>query len=227
MIRAVLLLCGMACTASTLAAQAPASAPLDGAFYMVAYVEVSPAGRAAGTAALRTYRDESRGGDGCIRVELLEQIDRPGQFVIVEMWRDQKAFDAGAAAARARLLDSLKPVRQSGWDERPYKALTVAAPIPDRQNAIAVVTHVDVSMDPKVPPLLRGLTEASRREPGNVRFDVLQHAVRANHFTILETWLDAQAHEAHRAAAHTRQFRDDVQPMTGSPLDVRLFRTVD
>ena len=36
--------------------------------------------------------------------------------------------------------------------------------------------------------LLTALAEASRKEEGNLRFDVLQHTMRANHFTIIEAW---------------------------------------
>ena len=46
----------------------------------------------------------------------------------------------------------------------------------------------------------------------------------ANHFTVIETWRDQAALDAHVAAAHTKQYRDDVLPLTGSPLDERVFK---
>jgi hypothetical protein len=33
--------------------------------------------------------------------------------------------------------------------------------------------------------------------------------------------------DAHAAAAHTRQYRDELQPMTGSPLDERVYKVVE
>ena len=51
--------------------------------------------------------------------------------------------------------------------------------------------------------------------------------MRANHFTIVETWRSEKALDAHLAAAHSRQFRDTIQPVLGSPLDQRMFRVVD
>jgi len=71
---------------------------------------------------------------------------------------------------------------------------------------------------------LRQLVDDSRRGPGCLRFDVLQHAVRANHFTVIEAWRDQQSRDAHAAAAHTRQYRDALQPLIGSPLDERLMK---
>ena len=72
--------------------------------------------------------------------------------------------------------------------------------------------------------MLAKLAQASRQEPGNLRFDVLQHTMRANHFTVIETWRDQAALDAHVTAAHTKQYRDEVLPLTGSPLDERVFK---
>jgi quinol monooxygenase YgiN len=91
-------------------------------------------------------------------------------------------------------------------------------------SAVSVISHVDVAPSPAVAPMLTRLAEASRQEPGNLRFDVLQHTMRGNHFTVIETWRDQAALDAHAMAAHTRQYRDDVLPLTGSPLDERVFK---
>jgi quinol monooxygenase YgiN len=62
----------------------------------------------------------------------------------------------------------------------------------------------------------------SRKDPGNVRFEMLQQDGRLNHFTIVEVWRDKASFEAHSSAAHTRQFRDKIQVGLGSPFDERL-----
>ena len=51
--------------------------------------------------------------------------------------------------------------------------------------------------------------------------------MRANHFTVIETWRNQKALDAHAAAAHTRQYRDELQPMTGSPLDERVHKPLE
>jgi quinol monooxygenase YgiN len=207
-----------------LRAQAPAA---DLTFHAVAYVETTAAGAATATRALTAYRDASLRLEGCVRVDAFEQIGRPGHFVVLEAWRDQKAFDARDTAPRTRLTEALAPIRISGYDERPYKTLTIA---PAREAAgtaaVSVISHVDVAPNPAVAPMLTRLAEASRQEPGNLRFDVVQHMMRANHFTVVETWRDQAALDAHVAAAHTRRHRDELQPLTGSPLDERVFKTL-
>jgi quinol monooxygenase YgiN len=59
------------------------------------------------------------------------------------------------------------------------------------------------------------------------RFEVLQQSNRQNHCTIVEIWQDQPALEAHVMAAHTRQFRDKFQPMSGSLYDERLYKALD
>ena len=92
-------------------------------------------------------------------------------------------------------MDAVQPMRVSDWDRRPYKTLSVASGQAEANcRAVVVITHVDVS-DPNVAVLLKRHADASRLEKGNVRFDVLQHTTRANHFTVIETWspLDERA----------------------------------
>jgi quinol monooxygenase YgiN len=207
--------------------QAGADAPADPTFYAVSYVETTAPSTRTAVAALARYRDESHALDGFLRAEFFEQTGRPGHFAIVEAWRDQKAFDSKSTAPRAQLDAALQPIRVSGYDQRPYKTLTTApgAGAAGRQ-AVYVIAHVDVTPNPQVPVILRRLADASRKEPGNLRFDVVQHTMRANHFTVVEGWRDQQALDAHVASAHAKQYRDELQPLTGSPLDERVYTMI-
>jgi quinol monooxygenase YgiN len=216
---------------SSLSVPIHAQAPADTARYGVSYVEVLPSARATTVAALKQYRDTSRLEDGYVRFELLEQFGRAGHFAIIEAWKDQKAFDAhGMAAAVKQVRDGLQSVRLSDFDQRPYKTLTVAsATAVGNGQAVHVVAHVDTvgGGQADAPGLLTRLAEASRKEPGCLRFDVLQHTMRANHFTVIEIWENQKALDAHAAAPHTRQHREALQPMSGSPLDERLYKAVE
>jgi quinol monooxygenase YgiN len=88
---------------------------------------------------------------------------------------------------------------------------------------VFVITHVDVAPNTVAPSLLTQLAKASRAEVGNLRFDVVQHAARGNHFTGVEQWRSTAALDEHASAPHTRSYRDALQPLTGSPLDERVY----
>ena len=124
-------------------------------------------------------------------------------------------------------MDALQPIRISDLDRRPYKTLTEnpAAGSTNGQT-VYVITHVDVSPSPQVAVLLQRLAEESRRDEGNLRFDVLLHTMRSNHFTVIEAWRNRAALDNHAAAAHTKQYREELAPLLGSPLDERMFEGV-
>ena len=208
-------------------AQTPAVAAVEGPLTAVAYVEVKAASAATGRSALRQYRDAIAKPSGSARVELFEQAGRPGHFAIVETWRDQAAFDKRDSVARGRLNDALAAIRVSGYDERTYKTLTTAPAGAQSRGTLYVITHVDVVPNPQAPDILKRLADASRKDGGNLRFDVVQYTVRPNHFTVIEQWRDQRSLDAHVAAVHTLQYRDELQPLTGSPLDERIYMSVD
>jgi quinol monooxygenase YgiN len=226
-----LLLC-LLTTAVTVTAQAPRppapAATADPTFYSVAYIEVKSSARVTAIQQLKWYRDSIRANSASLRTEIFEQVDRPGHLLLVETWQSQAAFDAGTPAIRKKLTDAIEPSRLSGWDVRPYRTLSVASGAAEATGrSVFVISHVDVTPDPKIAAMLKDLAEKSRLEDGNVRFDVLAHTMRSNHFEVIETWSNQRALDNHAAAAHTRQYRDDVQPMLGSPLDERIYKAVE
>src|SRR5216684_9153225 len=75
-------------------AQAPAPAVIEGNIYSVTYVEVMPTSRADGVALLKRYREATRKEDGNLRSETVSRLGQPHQFAILEVWKDQKAFEA-------------------------------------------------------------------------------------------------------------------------------------
>ena len=231
MYRSLYFLCSIAIPVLGFASAARADEASAAAVYVVSYIAIMPPSTGEAAALLRQYRDASRKEAGNLRLEVLQQSGRPDHFGLVEMWQDQQAFEAhGVAAHTTQLRAKLQPLRVSPHDERLHKGLAISSmPAARAAGATYVVTHADA-----IPPgkddalaLLKQLAEASRKESGNVRFEVLQQSSRQNHCTIVEVWQDQQALEAHAMAAHTRQFRDKFQPLSGSLYDERLYKALD
>lgn len=211
-----------------------AESPADvngGVIYVVAYLEVLPPSMAEATALLRQYREMSRADAGYARLEVLQQHGRPDHFAILEVWQDQQAFETHATAAHTRRFhEALRPLCLSPYDERPHQGLSIGAAQGARvEGATYVVTHADAipSGKDEASTLLKQLAEATRGQDGCVRFEVWQQRSRPNHFTLVEIWRDQRAFEAHTMALHTRQFREQFQPLTGSLYDERLYLALD
>lgn len=203
--------------------------PPDSSAWSVAYVDILPASGPAAVAATKQYRDASRKEEGFQRIEFFEESGWPAHFCIIETWANSKDFDAHAASANAKdFRNRIDSMRVSELDQRPYKTLSLGAAHADGRRGTFVITHVDIGgQGTNAAELLRTLAEASRKEEGNLRFDVLQHTMRANHFTVIEEWQNAKAIQAHAAAAHTKEYRNSLGPIAGSPLDERIYKAVE
>jgi quinol monooxygenase YgiN len=96
------------------------------------------------------------------------------------------------------------------------------------QEPVYVVTHIDL-MPAGVPtgvPLLKQFAATTLKEKNCVRFEVLQQDGRPNHLTIVAVWKDQKAFDAHDSAPYTKEFREKMQPLIGSPWDERLHQII-
>lgn len=223
--------CGMLIAAATIAAApvARAQAPA-GTAYMVTYLEVLPSAKGEAASLIKQVAAASRKEAGNQRYDILQRVDRNNQFVILEAWSDAKAAEAHASGtALKEFKEKLKPLEASFYDERPSNGIAVApAPASIGKGSIYAVTHVDV-----VPPskddcivMLKKLADDTRKEPNAERFEAWQQNNRANHFTVTEIWKNRAAHDAHVAAATTKEFREKLGPMSGALYDERLYRSL-
>jgi quinol monooxygenase YgiN len=148
-------------------AQTPPPTMIEGAVYSVTYVEVLPTSRADGIALLRRYREATRQEDGNLRCELVSRIGQPHQLVVLEVWRDQKAFEAhGTSHSTVSTRERIHAIRGAPIDERVHVAVAPGPLQPGPAgDAVYVVTHVDV-----IPP---------RKDDGLAAASFLCDAVRA------------------------------------------------
>ena len=213
------------------AAQTPAPPPIEGNIYSVTYVEVMPTSRADAVALLKRYRDATRKEDGNLRTEVASRIGQGHQLVVLEVWKDQKAFEAHRSSANTlQTRERIQAIRNAPTDERVHVGVSVG-PLQATvgSDAVYVVTHVDVIPPRKEDGLaaVKQLGDDSRAGAGNVRFEVVQQTNRPNHFTVVEIWKDAKAVEAHSMEDATRQFRDKLGPMSGALYDERKYRAIE
>ncbi|MBB6145061.1 quinol monooxygenase YgiN [Silvibacterium bohemicum] len=99
----------------------------------------------------------------------------------------------------------------------------------EKAEPVTIVSHVDIKPDAYLPQaeensarLFRAEIAATKQDPGLVSYVILQETAAPNHFTIVETWRDANAFARHVGSEHTVKFRQDIQPFLGSPFDSRI-----
>lgn len=204
----------------------------DAVFYVATYVDVQPNSTRQGIELIRNYREDSRTEAGNSSIDVVQETSRPNRFVIIEVWNDEQFCEAHERTGPATpFRDRLKAIQNSPCDQRMHHGFAVGSvPAASGPDTVSVVTHVDVPPPRKdeAENLLKSLAEESRKDEGNLRYDVFQQkAPRTNHFTVFAEWKDSKAFASHEMKPHRRKFREALWPMLGSPYDERLCKPLD
>jgi len=207
-----------------------AHAQNEGPAYVVIYVEAAADNSQQALAALRQYRDASRKEPAIQGIQLLQEIGRPNRLASVEIWASEPEFqthDQGAAATQLR--DSLKSVEITPRDRRLHHGFALGGGTLPGGGAVYAVSHIDVNPvnRPKTEPILKQLVEDSRKDSGNLGFDVYQQNGQLNHFGTVAIWQDRKSFEAYENAAHTKTARTGLAPLLGALYDERLYQPVE
>jgi quinol monooxygenase YgiN len=197
--------------------------------FIVIYIEVAPASTGAAAALVKQWVEGSRKDDGNLRSEVLQRSSPANQFVLVSIWRDLAAFEKSRDGAASKdIIVKLTPHLIAGIDTRVHNALIGGPDTARGQGTVFVVTHIDVpppSKDQCI-ELVTAQVTASRKAPGCMRFEVFQQANRPNHFSAVEVWADRAAFDANIVAAHTKDFRMKLTPISGALYDERIYQAV-
>ena len=214
--------------ALTVAVAQPIAAQEDGPAFAVSYIEVTPSSTERTIELLRAQAEASRRAAGNLRFQILQRIERPYHFVILDAWESQEARDRNAASAHTQTFRSaLEPLLYSPYDERPSNGImgTSAA---GGDGQVYVVTHVDF-----IPPaldeglaLVDAFVTASRQALGAIDIGVIAQNNRRNHMTLFETWASAEHRIAHAASAAARHYRSGIHPRMGALYDERIYRSL-
>jgi quinol monooxygenase YgiN len=199
----------------------------DRAVTVVSYIDVSSTNVAATKALLSGYRGTCAREDGNGGVKVLQEMGRPDRFAVVEVWSDKEAVDRHMTAkSTLALREALKLLQVAPPDDRVGTAL-VPGKIPSESpaDAVYVLTHVDIAPERSAESqrILNEAAAASRRDEGNLTYEIIQQTDRSNHFTFVEVWSDTTSLQAHAAAPHTIAFRSELRPIEGALYDERLY----
>jgi quinol monooxygenase YgiN len=203
--------------------------------YDLVFMEVMPQDVPKAVALLRTAADEARQGAGNIGFVNLQRYEIPTQFAMVGVWKDHASLLAyQSAQGTQKFLAALAPLLIAPYDERPHAAVWTE-PARDRKvlsshdrNMVIVLTHIDMFAinKPVGLKLLSALYPPSRKQQGNLAFDVLNQSSRLNHFSLFQAWTDLTAFNDYVEESYVRKFRDAEIKIGGSLYDQRIFQVI-
>ncbi len=93
-----------------------------------------------------------------------------------------------------------------------------------------IIVHVHVHVKPECVEAFKAAilanARASVREPGVIRFDVVQQADDPTRFVLVEIYRTPADQAAHKETAHYAVWRDAANPMMASPRTSARFEAV-
>ena len=94
-----------------------------------------------------------------------------------------------------------------------------------------LIVHVHVKVKPDTIDAFKNATllnaQASRKEPGIARFDLLQQNDDPTRFLLVEAYRTADAPTAHKETQHYKTWRDTVEKMMAEPRQSVKFTNID
>lgn len=70
------------------------------------------------------------------------------------------------------------------------------------------------------------IIEASRKEPGNIAYDLYADSSSPEKYAFIEVWKDQDAIDSHNASSHFQAFVSAAGPLFGGELDIRLYQKI-
>ena len=215
-------------TAATLAASADPARVLT-------FIEVRSDAVGSTEVLLHRYVQELRSDASTITARVLQQIDRPEHFVLLESSEQSEVLAEREHHAQS-ILQSLGAFLTAPLDRRAHRSFVPPcgrgagrALLPrarDAGEALYVVAHLDIAGAASQAPrtALERFRAAACHAAGNELFEVWQQANRGNHFDLIARWSTRQALSAFAASPAAREFRELVGPRLGSPYDERMYQ---
>lgn len=96
-------------------------------------------------------------------------------------------------------------------------------------NSLRVVARIKAKPDKvaEVRALLHGLVEPTRKEPGCVKYELLQNREDPTDFTFTEEWASDAAFAGHRSSDHIKALGPKLAPFVLEVPDIRTYLLVE
>lgn len=69
----------------------------------------------------------------------------------------------------------------------------------------------------------RAVVEGSRKETGNIGYDLKKSTDQEGHYTMVELWKDAAATQAHNKSDHFQAFSKQAATFMAAPMDLNVY----
>ena len=157
---------------------------------------------------------------GNIEYDIYQSQTDKTQLMIFETWKDQASLDVHSAAAHfTRLVPQIANAAVGEMAIQSFTAKSEGDQI--RINCMLKVAPENVT---KALGLAQELVEASRKDGGNIDYDIYQSQTTPTNLMIFETWQDQPSLDTHSAAEHFTRIVPQLQEMAVGEMAIQIFK---
>jgi quinol monooxygenase YgiN len=157
---------------------------------------------------------------GNIEYDIYQSQTDKTQLMIFETWQDQPSLDVHSAAPHfTRLVPQIANAAVGEMAIQSFTAKSEGDQI--RINCMLKVAGENVT---KALGLAQELVEASRKDGGNIDYDIYQSQTDPTHLMIFETWQDQPSLDTHSAAEHFTRIVPQLQEMAIGEMAIQIFK---
>ena len=198
-------------------------------YVTIVHIQVKPEHVADFLGAIRRNHEMSVLEPGNVRFDILRSVDDPARFVTYMAYRDETSAKAHTTAShllafREEVADWMVVPRENVRYDGLFPADGQEGGAGERAPAgggpmfvTLVYVHVKAEHVSDFIESVRVNHEGSIREPGNLRFDILQSVDDPTRFIAYEAYLDDASAKAHKETAHYLAWRDQTADWMAEP----------
>ena len=90
-----------------------------------------------------------------------------------------------------------------------------------------IIVHAHLQVQPDQEQLfseeIQALVQETRKEAGNISFELMKSTEHANRYTVVELWKDLNALLAHAASEHYTAFSQEATTFMAAPIELKVF----
>lgn len=162
----------------------------------------------------------SRKDKGNIDYDIYQSQTDKTQLMIFETWKDQPSLDVHSAAPH--FLKLVPQIANAAVGEMAIQSFTKASKGDQiRINCLLKVAPENVT---KALGLAQELVEASRKDGGNIDYDIYQSQTDPTQMIIFETWKDQPSLDTHSAAEHFTRLVPQLQEMAIGEMAIQILK---
>ncbi|RUS46252.1 putative quinol monooxygenase [Cohnella sp. AR92] len=91
-----------------------------------------------------------------------------------------------------------------------------------------IIVHANLQIKPDQEEAflreVKAVIEATRKEEGNLSYELKKSVDQEHHYTMIELWKDMEAAQSHNTSEHFASFVNQARSLLAAPMELNLYK---